>query len=167
MTKKPTTRKGKQRGGRPTKYKPEYDQQAYKLCLMGATDAQLADFFEVDEGTINRWKDKHGGFCASVKRGKMPADGEVAESLFRRATGYTHPDVHIGMYEGEAVITKITKHYPPDTAAICFWLKNRAGWRDKHELEHGVTDALSDLMKELDGSRHYPGASEPDEGQSA
>lgn len=32
--------------GRPTKYKPEYAEQASKLCALGATDAQLADFFE-------------------------------------------------------------------------------------------------------------------------
>jgi hypothetical protein len=31
--------------GRPTKYKEEYNEQAYKLCLLGATDKELADFF--------------------------------------------------------------------------------------------------------------------------
>ena len=31
--------------GRPTKYKPEYSAQAQKLCLLGATDAEMADFF--------------------------------------------------------------------------------------------------------------------------
>ncbi len=29
--------------------------------------------------------------------------------------------------------------------------------KDKQEVEHGVTDAYAELMKELDGSRHYPG----------
>lgn len=29
--------------------------------------------------------------------------------------------------------------------------------KDKQEVEHGVTDAFAELMKELDGSRHYPG----------
>lgn len=31
--------------------------------------------------------------------------------------------------------------------------------KDKQEVEHGVTDAFAELMKELDGSRHYPGQS--------
>lgn len=34
--------------GRPTKYKKEYDDQAFKLCLLGATDKEIADFFEVN-----------------------------------------------------------------------------------------------------------------------
>ncbi len=38
------------------------------------------------------------------------------------------------------VQTPIRKYYPPDTGAICFWLKNRLRneWRDK--VETGVTD---------------------------
>jgi DNA-binding XRE family transcriptional regulator len=31
----------------------EYDEQARKLCLLGATDAELADFFGVSEQTLN------------------------------------------------------------------------------------------------------------------
>lgn len=34
--------------GRPTKYRPEFAEQARKLCLLGATDKELADFFEND-----------------------------------------------------------------------------------------------------------------------
>ena len=44
------------RVGRPTDYKPEYCEQATKLCKLGATDAELGDFFEVTEQTINNWK---------------------------------------------------------------------------------------------------------------
>jgi hypothetical protein len=41
---------------RPTKYKSEYVQDVEKLCKLGATDKDLADFFSVNEGTINEWK---------------------------------------------------------------------------------------------------------------
>ena len=36
--------------GAPTLYKQEYDKQAYKLCLLGATDKDLGDFFEEMSG---------------------------------------------------------------------------------------------------------------------
>ena len=42
--------------GRPTKYKDEYCEQAYKLCLLGATDKEMADFFQVSLSTLNLWK---------------------------------------------------------------------------------------------------------------
>ena len=35
--------------GRPTEYKEEYNEQVYKLCLLGAKDKELADFFNVEE----------------------------------------------------------------------------------------------------------------------
>jgi hypothetical protein len=125
--------------GRPTQYRKEYDEQAYKLCLLGATDAQLGDFFGVSEQTINAWKKAHGSFLESLKRGKQIADSEVAHSLYQRATGYSHPDVHISSYEGKITKTPITRRYPPDTGAAFIWLKNRAGWRDRQELEHSGT----------------------------
>lgn len=125
-------------GGRPTKYKAEYDQLAYNYCLLGATDKDLADFFEVDEATINRWKLDHSKFCESIKRGKVQADAKVASSLYHRANGYSHPDVDIKIFRGKVIKTKLTKHYPPETVAGIFWLKNRQPdkWRDKQIVKH-------------------------------
>ena len=121
--------------GRPSKYKEEYAEQARKLCLLGATDAKLADFFEVDEATINRWKHDFPEFCKSLKAGKMQADAEIAESLFNRARGYVAPDLDIKMYEGKIIETPYMKHYPPDATSMIFWLKNRQPdlWREKRE----------------------------------
>lgn len=124
-------------GGRPSKYKPAYNSQAYKLCLLGATDKELADFFEVNVDTIHEWKKVYPRFSDSLKRGKLKADSIVAEKLFKRATGYSHPDVDIKVINEKIVETRLTKHYPPDTTAAIFWLKNRAKetWRDKQVLE--------------------------------
>lgn len=57
------------KGGSLSKYKVDAARQAIKLCLLGATDQDLANFFEVDERTANRWKDDHPEFCQSLKRG--------------------------------------------------------------------------------------------------
>ena len=124
--------------GGPTKYKPEYDKQAYKLCLLGATDKTLADFFEVKEQTINNWKKNYPSFFESLKEGKEFADANVAEKLYQRALGYEHDDVHITNYQGEITLTPIKKHYPPDATSGIFWLKNRQPdkWRDKQEFDH-------------------------------
>ena len=99
--------------GRPTRYKAEYTEQAFKLCLLGATDANLADFFEVSEKTINTWKDVHPEFLQSLKAGKDEADANVGERLYQRALGYEHPEDKIFMHEGKPVIVPTVKHYPP------------------------------------------------------
>lgn len=123
--------------GRPSKYREEYAIQAFKLCLLGARDKDLADFFEVDEATIYRWKDKYPDFCEALKRGKDEADSEVAQKLFHRALGYEHKEDKIFQFQGEPIIVPTIKHYPPDTTAAIFWLKNRQPhlWRDKQEVE--------------------------------
>ena len=111
--------------GRPTNYKKEYDEQAYKLCLLGATDKEMADFFGVSEVTFNAWKKKHPEFLKSLKEGKSVADANVAKSLYLRALGYYHPEDKIFNDNGEPLIVPTVKHYPPDPTAAIFWLKNR------------------------------------------
>lgn len=140
--------------GRPTKYKSEYDGLAYNYCLLGATNAKLAEFFEVDVSTIDLWIASHAGFSGSIKAGRVEADAKVAQALYSRATGYSHPDNHISNFQGEVTVTPITKHYPPDTAAAFIWLKNRSNWKDKQELEHSGKLSLEQLVT---GSMNEPG----------
>jgi hypothetical protein len=122
--------------GAPTKYSEEYPDKAYKLCLLGATDKQLADFFEVEEKTINNWKKEHPLFLQSIKAGKEEADAKIAEALYHRALGYEHDDVDIKSYQGDVIITPIKKKYPPDVTAIIYWLNNRQKdtWRNKIDM---------------------------------
>lgn len=123
--------------GRPSRYKPEYAEQALKLCMLGLIDKEMAAFFGVSEQTLNTWKKRHPEFLESLKGGKTLADAGVAAKLFHRACGYEHPEVHISNYQGQITVTDIIKHYPPDTTAAIFWLKNRQRglWRDKPEAE--------------------------------
>ena len=74
--------------GRPSLYKPEFAEQAFELCLAGATNQDLADTFEVGHSTIDNWLQKHPEFAQSVKRGRALADGRVAHGLYSRAIGY-------------------------------------------------------------------------------
>jgi len=121
---------------RPTKYKPEYCEQAHKLALLGATDNQLADFFKVTEQTINNWKIDFPEFFESLKLGKSEVDARVVESLYKRATGYSHKEEKVFNNQGEILTHETTKHYPPDSTSLIFWLKNRMPeeWRDRQEL---------------------------------
>lgn len=138
-------------GGRPSKFKPEFVDQARKLGELGATDREIADFFEVDERTIHRWKLDFPEFCQSLKVGKGVADDRVEQALYRRAIGYSHDAVKIAVNaQGEVTQVPFTEHYPPDTTATIFWLKNRRKdqWRDKMEHEHSGAVATTPEMAE-------------------
>lgn len=124
--------------GRPSKYKKEYCEQAYKLCLLGATDAELADFFKVNEDTINEWKKRHIEFSESLKKGKIVADAEVANKLFQKAIGYEQEAIKIFQFQGQEVIVPYIEKYQPDATSAIFWLKNRQRdkWTDINKVEH-------------------------------
>jgi hypothetical protein len=128
--------------GRPTKYKPEYATQAAKLCQMGATDIEIADFFEVDVRTIYEWRNVHEEFSQAVIAGKENADARVERAFFNRAVGYTFESEKIFQHQGGVIRAPVREHVPPDPGAALNWLKNRksADWRDKQDVEHTGKD---------------------------
>lgn len=144
---------GKNATGRPTAYQEQFNEQAYKLCLLGATDKELADFFEVDEATLNNWKIDFPKFFESIKEGREVADANVSKSLYKRATGYTYTESRTESGTGYVRTSETEKEVPPDPTAAIFWLKNRRprNWRDKQEVEHsGSIDSEPDLTKLTD-----------------
>lgn len=110
---------------RPTKYKAEYAKQAAVACKLGATDQDLSELFDVSRSTINLWKIQFKGFSDALKPAKEIADSRVERALYQRAVGYSHEEDDIRVIEGKVVVTPTVKHYPPDTTACIFWLKNR------------------------------------------
>ncbi len=141
--------------GRPSEFQKEFVAQAKKLAKMGATDMEVADFFEVDVRTIYRWKNSFPAFCQALKAGKHQADARVERSLYQRAVGYEQDSVKIFMPAQAAapVYAPFREVIPPETTACIFWLKNRQPeqWRDK--VEHGVTvktDRLDEVVTALE-----------------
>lgn len=127
-------------GGRPSEYRDEYAEQARKLAVLGATDQEIADFFEIDVRTVYRWKHDHEAFCQALKAGKEIADERVERSLYQKAIGYEQDEVKIFMPGGalEPVYAPFRAKIAADTTAAIFWLKNRRSqeWRDKQDHEH-------------------------------
>lgn len=150
--------------GRPSLYRAEYAEQALKLCRLGATDMELADFFDVDRSTIWRWSQEHEAFCSALKAGKEAADERVIRSLYAKATGYSFESVKILQNNGVGVEVPYREHIPPDTTAAIFWLKNRrpGEWRDRQQQEHSGSvevktndafGAVANLLAEAERSR--------------
>jgi len=138
-------------GGRPTDYKEEYNDQVYKLCLLGATDSDIANFFQVTETTINNWKIKYEMFFESIKKGKIISDMEVAYSMYsttkdREVTelkGFKLKRVYYNdegkrIEEERIELAEETRVIPADFRSMSLWLRNRKSdsWRDRQEVDH-------------------------------
>jgi hypothetical protein len=131
------------RTGRPTLYRPELCELARRLALLGLTETEMAEAFNIDVGTLIEWKARHKEFREAIERGGVHADAHMADSLYHRGLGYRHEAVKIFMPAGAAapVYAPYTQHYPPDTQAMSLWLRNRqpAKWRDRQEVNHTGT----------------------------
>ncbi len=89
----------------------------------GVTHEDIAGHLEIDAKTLR----KH--FRRELDRGSVEVTVKVAQSLFQMAT------------QGKNV------------AAAIFWMKARAGWRERHEVK--VTTAIEDLSDaDLDRGIH-------------
>lgn len=140
-------------------------EQAKKLCMLGATDSEIADFFEVDVRTIYRWKNENDEFCQALTVGKQAADARVVRSLYQRAVGYYVKEeqalkIKKDQFEEEVEIVEVEKYVAPTDTSIVFWLKNRQpeAWRDKqqHELtgkDGGPVQVESTLFERLEARR--------------
>ena len=150
----------KPKEGRPTKYSPEYAKTVYGFCLLGYTDKELADVYDVSEATINNWKINHPDFLESIRRGKEIADSQVAESLFRLATGFKVRKTKFATHEGLITDQKeYDEEIIPNQRAAEFWLRNRqrGKWTSTPESDSSVNEQSQALiyipeMDEADGS---------------
>ena len=132
ITGKPVRKRNyKTKTGRPTKATKEIKKQIERLAQKGFIDAEMAQFFDITQQTLDNWKKADPKFFGSIKKAKELPDAEVVQALFDRAKGYRYLDE-----DGNE------KRYPPDPVSMIFWLKNRQPkkWRDNKSLEHTGKD---------------------------
>lgn len=141
--------------GRPPTYDKAFAKVAEALCLFGATDEEIAAYFQVSVRTVHRWKLEHEEFCHALKNGKNLPDERVERSLYQRSLGtYVVEEqaikVKVGPNEEKVEIVKVEKYVPPDTTAMIFWLKNRRSkeWKDVRQHEVGGPGDFTNMTDE-------------------
>jgi len=151
---KNTPAKGK--AGRKGHYQPWMADTAKEMVgKLGARISDLAVMFNVCEGTIDYWIRHREDFESAVKQGRTECMLQVAQGLFKKATGFTHPDTHIltnrvkvfdehgnvAEEHTEALMIPIVKYYPPDTPAAIKYLSilgRELGWSEVHNVSMDV-----------------------------
>tara|TARA_Y100001937_G_scaffold2595_1_gene3251 strand:- start:2447 stop:2869 length:423 start_codon:yes stop_codon:yes gene_type:complete len=121
--------------GRPKiEITPELCKKAESLSAQGLTMNQIASVLGIGESTLYEKINDYPEFSESIKRGKDKGIEQITNALFTSAK------------EG-------------NLGAMIFFLKNRAGWKDKIETEHTgdglkidvkAPDNFRQIMEELD-----------------
>ena len=119
------------------KYLPTFARQARKFAELGATQAEIADAFDVSHRTLTSWMNTYPEFNEAVRVGAIPADERAASSLYLRAIGFSKIiEKETLNKDGVTIKLKQEIYFPPDVTAATFWLKNRRRneWKDRHEV---------------------------------
>jgi len=131
--------------GRPTKFRPEFCEQARRLALLGQSDAKIAEFLDIAESTLHLWKIEHREFSECLAAGKEHADAHVADSLYRAALGGgTVTEIREERdSEGNVVTKKTVKELPANVTAQKYWLACRQPhkWRESLRVEEAAPPA--------------------------
>ena len=91
-------------------------EKLYNLAKIGLSEEQIATSLGISASTVTRRKRDDEQFDRTLKAGKQAGIGAVTNALFEGATGDK-----------------------PSTSAQIFFLKNRAGWRDKTEVDANLS----------------------------
>lgn len=123
-------------------------------CSMAAmTTFEIAEYFGVNEFTLNEWVSKDPEFAIAMRLPRELADERVEKALYHRAVGYRYRAEEIKITEaGDVHRVPVIKQIPPDITAATFWLKNRKGdtWREKQDVNLNVDGSIEVTDKSED-----------------
>ncbi len=131
-------------------FKPEFLDQAKTLAHLGATDAEIADFFGIDRIKFYQWRHTRPDFRQAVMHGREGPDDRVERSLFEMAGGYDYMEqeaikVRVSKDREEVQVVDVRRHQPADKVAAIHWLKQRRKeqWGDNVDLGRQRLEGMS------------------------
>lgn len=78
----------KNKGGRPSKFKPEMIEQIELLCRTGRTLAMVSKELGVSEGILIKWRDDKPEVFDAIKKGQYAFDtGRIQKTMVEKALG--------------------------------------------------------------------------------
>ena len=145
------------------KYFDGIEKQAYQLALLGLTDRQMADVWEVSIKTLEYWKAKRTEFRKALREGRDLANAKVVDSLYQRAVGYSHPETkYFRVGKGKKAHIKAIqtiRHYPPDANAALkiLGIRQRQQWADIQQVEHSINAnfQITHLTQQIKDPNHF------------
>lgn len=139
-------------------------------------DEDIAKKIGIRRQTLSEWKKRYPDIDGALKKGLEYCISDAEEALISKFKPVEYEEVRkeqwlvpSGKYKpnGEPIMTireqhivSVKKTNQPDTTAIIFFLKAKAGWRDNAEITD--TTAISKLDAILKATQEQAEAEEPD-----
>lgn len=138
--------------GRPVyKYNPQYAIIAGAMLSKGATIAELARAFGIENSTVWRWRQTYPEFDNAFTELGSAYDDRLERTLAERAAGYSYPVQKPVVVKGQLQIVEYWEHAVPDIAALKYWLMVRRPdkWRVKEEIALTGDEAFREILQRM------------------
>lgn len=153
--------------GRPSKAEQWISEDGLKLLenwkRSDLTDAQIAEKIGIKPPTLIDWKKRFPQISEALKKGSEYAIADAVDALVSKFKPCTYKEEkrevwteNIGTKDKPKMVvmkqhvTTVEKTVPPDTTAIIFFLKAKAGWRDTADVKSNTTTITDAQRAELD-----------------
>lgn len=124
------------------------------MKMNGLKDNEIIEQLGITTSTFYKWKQDHPEFSEALKSGLNEAIDDAIKSLvskFRKSTvtetkveEWTDPNGKKRQH-----VTRTTREVVPDTTAIIFFLKSKAGWRDNYEvIDTSDAEKVFEMLKQ-------------------
>lgn len=108
------------------------------LAKEGKSDKQIAAALRVPVSVFSHWIEQNPKLRKGLESSRVAVEALAENALLELSLGYSHPEVKVFYNAKEDMIVEhtITKHYPPNIAALQFLLKNinPEKWKERQEL---------------------------------
>ncbi|MGA2232313.1 MAG: hypothetical protein ABSH22_15555 [Tepidisphaeraceae bacterium] len=157
-------------------YDPNSDPLQAKWCARPElSDRAVARRLGIPWREFSRWLSEHPEFNRALDEGRDTVDVRVVEALYQRAIGGKFQTTEIVKDEQKKTlrIKQVIREYPPDVAAIIFFLRNRRpeSWRSRPaepppeeiiaKFRPFISPALERFQSPMPGSPPDPRSNEP------
>jgi len=122
------------------------------------TDAEIAKKIGISDKTLRSWKKRYLPISSALKKGFEYAVADAEKALVSKFKTQILTEKrteiwqdHDGNKKTHVVTTE--KQVPPDTTAIIFFMKAKAGWRDNTIVtDSSAIDKLDQILKQTQES---------------
>lgn len=124
------------------------------MKMNGLKDYEIFNQIGISKQTFYKWRKDHSDFSDALKSGLNESINDAIKSLVSKFGKSTLTETKVEEWtdsngKKRQHVTKTTREIAPDTTAIIFFLKSKAGWRDNYDvIDTSDAEKVFEMLKQ-------------------
>lgn len=124
------------------------------MKMNGLKDYEIFEQLHISKQTFYKWQRDHNDFSDALKSGLNEAIDDAIKSLVSKFKKSTLTETKVEEWTDSSGnkrqhVIRTTREVAPDTTAIIFFLKSKAGWRDNCEIvDTSDSERVFEMLKQ-------------------